>query len=75
MAEQWLSYQQIGEVLGISSAAARHKVSRYRFARRLRGSIYNFGAAHRREATAASSNQINSCSFLKHFNCIGAGTP
>src|SRR3954454_24718847 len=36
MAEEWLSYQQIGEALGISSAAARHKVARYRFARRLR---------------------------------------
>jgi chromosome segregation ATPase len=36
MAEQWLSYQQIGEALSISSAAARHKTARYRFARRLR---------------------------------------
>ena len=36
MAEQWLTYQQIGEALGISSAAARHKVARERFARRLR---------------------------------------
>jgi len=36
MAEQWLSYAQIGEALGISTAAARHKVSRIRLARRLR---------------------------------------
>jgi hypothetical protein len=35
MAEQGLSYSQIGAALSISSAAARHKTARYRFARRL----------------------------------------
>jgi hypothetical protein len=41
MAEEWLSYNDLGERLGISSEAARQKAIRYRWRRRMN----NFGKA------------------------------